>query len=157
MGEGWIEQYQRMHRSYDRLVIIGGPDNPFVTDDARDSLYHFFQDAYHLKDWLRNDPSSGQSREDIEAFINSSDPMRICADICNRSKHLVLTRSRTGDAGTAVTSQSLRFWANRPESRAIGHRWLVESNDLSFDVHELSTAIVEGWDEWLEPRFCSQK
>lgn len=59
-----------------------------------DAVYTFFQHCYHLKDWVKNDPSSPH-RATVENFVSQSSHLSICADICNGSKHLTLTSRRS--------------------------------------------------------------
>ncbi|MDE1464137.1 hypothetical protein [Spartinivicinus poritis] len=44
------EQLERVKRSLDR---VKNNKNKSVAD-YRGDLYHFFQDCYHLKDWIKN-------------------------------------------------------------------------------------------------------
>lgn len=88
-----------MLRSRRRLKGIAGGQLTASFDEARDALLRFFQDAHHLKDWIRNNPSVSTS--DVEEFIKAAGPLQICADLCNGTKHLVLQGSRTGDSSTA--------------------------------------------------------
>ena len=99
--QGWHEQYDRMRRSYRALAehATTGHDS----DIARDALFHFFQDAYHLKDWIKNDP---RLSSDSEAAVRASEELQLCADRCNATKHFVLTTTRTGDFDTGFDSQS---------------------------------------------------
>lgn len=115
---GWRDQYDRMLRSQSRLLKMASGDlvgNQFSSDgsDASapvvDALFHFFQDAYHLKDWLIHDDAVSIPRQDIEAAITSSSDLALCADLCNGTKHRKLNprMARTGDPGTTVVSQSV--------------------------------------------------
>ena len=97
----YLEQYYRLKRWYKRLekiqnklskVHIGNIVRLNV-DDIEDEFTAFFIYCYHLKDWILRD-SSSRLRENVEGYINSNECLRICADICNRSKHFVLTRPR---------------------------------------------------------------
>ena len=54
LEETWRDQYERMERSHERLLRTADPSHDVGSADARDTLFHFFQDAYHLKDWLKN-------------------------------------------------------------------------------------------------------
>jgi hypothetical protein len=51
---------------------------------ARDDLIHFFQDAYHLKDWLKHDPVSSSVTGTVEADITADDSLTMCADLGKR-------------------------------------------------------------------------
>lgn len=61
-------------------------------------LFGFFEICYHLKDWLKEDPDYS-SWENVEKFIDNSQPLSICADICNTLKHRRLNKKpRSGKA-----------------------------------------------------------
>jgi hypothetical protein len=118
ISTGWREQYDRMNRSYERLVAVSQGEHPDArsSDTARDVLYHFFQDAYHLKDWIAaTTPAIGGK---IEARIKDSTPLRLCADLCNGTKHFRLDPRRkhwTDDPTTAFSAQDVTV---RPGARA---------------------------------------
>jgi len=85
-------------------------------------------------------PSSRRWR----AHINSSRPLKLCADICNSLKHLRLTSSRSGQGpafgkkqfgvalGTAPTTINLKYEVNT----TIG----------SIDAFQLATECIDAWD-----------
>lgn len=65
----------------------------------------FFQNCWHLKDWIKYDDSissivKGSIESDVAKFLS----LRICVDLCNRSKHSELTRNIREDA--KITSRS---------------------------------------------------
>jgi hypothetical protein len=45
-----------MIRSRDRPNEVLADGSAVGSDEAGNRLYHFFQDALHLKDWLQSDP-----------------------------------------------------------------------------------------------------
>ena len=148
---GWQEQHERMMRSHRRLTGIAGGQIVASSDEARDALLHFFQDAYHLKDWIRNDPSVSTS--DVEDVINSTEPLQLCADLCNGTKHFRLNRARTGDNSTAFTAQSVTV---RPATIGSGrsadpalHGWTVESRGQSHEAIDLADSVLSEWRTWL--------
>jgi hypothetical protein len=149
---GWREQYDRMLRSHMLLVRVAGGHDAASSDQARDALVHFFQDAYHLKDWIKNDPQV--TTRDPEHLVDTSEPLRLCADLCNGTKHFRLTKkARTGDRTTAFTSQSV---AVRPAAAGSGlppdparHCWVVSSCGLQYDAVALADDVVNDWDQWL--------
>jgi hypothetical protein len=60
-----------------------------------DNLYHFFQDCWHLKDWIKNDDTLSQNtRKTILSEAERTDSLSYCADLANGSKHLKLDRPR---------------------------------------------------------------
>ncbi|MGW3308207.1 hypothetical protein ACWDG9_16655 [Streptomyces sp. NPDC001073] len=154
LSQGWREQFDRMNRSHLRLIQNAGPyRSPYLTsEDARDALYSFFQNAYHLKDWIKNDPAVDS--HGVEVFITSTLHLSVTADLANGAKHLRLTSSRTGDLTTAVTRQSVKH-VRRSEGELRSYSydaWTVESNERQFDAHELAHKVVAEWRLWLENR-----
>ena len=91
------QQFDRVTRWYDRFAQIdSGKVHNMATDSYEDEVYSFFLNCYHLKDWIINDPSVSVAQTTVESFINCSQELSLCADICNGLKHLVLKRSRSG-------------------------------------------------------------
>ncbi|KHJ74170.1 hypothetical protein QR64_03020 [Rhodococcus sp. Chr-9] len=83
-----------MSRSYKRMLDVATPSAaPLNTGDARDLAYHFFQDAFHLKDWLSNDPETAKLNGELHRLFKSNLALGAAADIANGVKHLHLTRS----------------------------------------------------------------
>ena len=95
VSSGYREQYEGTKRYFKRLTdlksgIAHVSDSQVYTDD----LYAFFQNCYHLKDWIRNDAACS-AWSDVETHITSNRYLRICADLCNGTKHLALIRRRS--------------------------------------------------------------
>jgi hypothetical protein len=94
------EQLERVKRFLNRIE-----DQDRDSTQYDDDLWSFFQNCYHLKDWIRNDPVvPNQVKRTVEEFVRRNDELRICADLANRSKHLKLDRPRD-DA--KITSRSV--------------------------------------------------
>ncbi len=172
---GWPEQYERMLRSHGRLTNYARGNWAASSDEARDALIHFFQDAYHLKDWLRNDlgqqaisnqparnPVAQHIKDAVEGYVSSTFALQPCADIANGSKHLGLrpgkpgkpkSGPRTGDVTTAVTGQGVVV---RPASVGSGmapdpaiHSWRIESGGNPYDALDKADEVVVAWQVWL--------
>jgi hypothetical protein len=156
ISTGWREQYDRMNRSYERLVAVSQGEHPDArsSDTARDVLYHFFQDAYHLKDWIAaTTPAIGGK---IEARIKDSTPLRLCADLCNGTKHFRLDPRRkhwTDDPTTAFSAQDVTV---RPGAAGTGepaqhalHAWRFTSQGETRDALTLAGDVVGEWDTLL--------
>jgi hypothetical protein len=99
----WREQYDRMLRSHGRLIERAMGQVMASSDEARDMLFHFCQDAYHLKDWIKNDSTAETG--DVEKFVKAHPPLALCGDLCNGTKHYKLTSTKTGDLTTSFASQ----------------------------------------------------
>jgi hypothetical protein len=129
-----------------RAVYTGRPGG---TDAAIDSALSFFEAVHHLKDWLGNDPSSGVTRADGDSLINASPVLRLCADLANGSKHLVLTRSRAGDLSTTIARNDVTVFVGTGTS---AHRFYVASAGAEYDVLQLAQDAVAEWTTFLSVR-----
>jgi len=177
--QGWREQYDRMKRSHAHFAAIAGGKVPAGSDTARDALFHFFQDAYHLKDWLRNDPSVTIAGAVIERAVTVSPNLSVCADLCNGTKHRTLTTPRhKGGPGAVFATQSVRVQVPPAEATvaSVGpagnklapgatvsvdarsvwgptgfttHSWTVQTGQGDIEAEALAGRVVVDWDDWL--------
>jgi hypothetical protein len=58
--------------------------------EISDALFNFAITVYHVKDWLENEP--GIDAAALKAYYDQSRELKVCRDICDSSKHRVLTR-----------------------------------------------------------------
>ena len=154
-----------MIRAHDRLNALAGGDGGYVEyADIADALIHFFMDAYHLKDWIKNDKTltaTGQNAGVEDLFgKKGTDVMKICADLANGIKHNGLGGGKfppkTGDPTTAILRQHatvrpatvaaradiagpvIRPATSKPATGASGrppvYNWSVKSNRREYDV-----------------------
>lgn len=159
---GWREQYDRMNRSYARFCHTSTGATSASSAEARDDLIHFFQDAYHLKDWLLNDPVTRQLAANIEADITADDDLSMCADLCNGTKHLSSRPGRRGGARAEITGQGVTI--HPPTIRIAGgeqvpseagtasHNWSVDYEGSTVDASVLAERVQTFWNSWLGQR-----
>lgn len=92
----YVEQLVRIKRLLARFEALGrGVEHTQASPNYDDDVYSFFQNCYHLKDWIKNDPYCA-AWPNVEVLINSNQDLQLCADLCNAQKHLSLTSSRSG-------------------------------------------------------------
>lgn len=91
----WEEQYSRVKRYYDRIKCLNNNQIEY-----EDDLWAFFQNCYHLKDWIKNGQVSQQIKESIENKISTTNCtyLPMCADLANRTKHSTLDKHNRVDA-----------------------------------------------------------
>jgi hypothetical protein len=90
----YLEQLKRVERWLSRIQ-----KNESDQIEHQDFLYAFFQNCWHLKDWIKNDDAlPPKIRCGIEDDIKRYGSLLTCADLANRSKHLVLTKPPRKDA-----------------------------------------------------------
>lgn len=110
-------------------------------------LFAFFEICFHLKDWISQDGAYDSSVHDVEAFINSSPALRICADICNRLKHRTLTRkTRSANLGVFHIQQSITIF---PEGGGVPRAAIsdarIDTERGTEDVFKLAAECIEEW------------
>lgn len=82
---GYRDQLDRARRFLDR---VEGPHRNDV--DFQDMMWAFFQNCFHLRDWVVRDPLMSSAQKDaVLAKAGASIPLRRCGDLCNGTKHLV--------------------------------------------------------------------
>jgi len=90
-----LEQYSRLLRALKRIEN----NRNRLMEEYEDDVWFFFQNCWHLKDWVKNDDNIPQKvKKSIEKDIEKYDALCICADLANRSKHLKLERNIRRDA-----------------------------------------------------------
>jgi hypothetical protein len=132
LNENWRDQYERMKRSYGLLNEIGQPTAlPQDVVPARDVLYHFCCDAFHLRDWIAatlgtnaNQRTTIRGQLDNQVIIPSPE-LSACRDIANGSKHLVLDGpsfvTGTNQAHSEVVSHSINIAVPPMQAVASAH------------------------------------
>jgi len=146
----WREQYDRVHRWHVRFGELNtGRQHNVASDNYIDEIHAFFQNCYHLKDWLRNDASLPQAiRDDVVPYIASSRPLRLCADICNSLKHLTLTRKPRSNENPQLGARRFHLELGA-ETPTISLQYEVNTDSGSEDAYELACACVDAWEEFI--------
>jgi hypothetical protein len=143
------EQYDRMYRWYEKFSSLDrGRNHEIPSDNYVDEIYAFFQNAYHLKDWIKNDPTVPPIiGGTVEIYITECRPLRLCADICNSLKHLTLTRGRSDENPS---------FGHKAYSLSIGGgpttiklKYEVNTDLGQIDAFELATSCVKAWDDFF--------
>jgi hypothetical protein len=148
----WREQWQRVLRQYE-LVRSTNEGRPHDRDSDfyQDEVYAFFQNSYHLKDWLKNDPDTARLvKPSIEDWVKATPTISLCADLANGSKHLKLTRSKTGDFETGIGHRDFELDTGGTDVPIIRVKYHAESGGRTYDAFELATACIAEWKEYLE-------
>lgn len=145
LGQGWQSQWTRVQTRLEQVRavyrgIAGG------TEDAMDMTLCFFEAVHHLKDWLGNDPASGLSKHDGDALIEPSPTLKLCADLANGSKHLLLASTRTGDLSTTISRNDVNILVG---PGTVAHRFYVQSAGSEHDVLQIAERAVGEWSSFL--------
>lgn len=150
----WEDQYKRMGRWLDRTkeqTEMGkGEINPV---QLKDTFISYFQNCYHLQDYLVNDSSTTVTESDVDSFIDTTDCMTLCADICNATKHLQLNGSgRSGEEPEMSDGAHVTSNVSEMESSAT---YMVETNSGEKDAAQLAEECKSAWDTFLQSQGLS--
>ena len=141
----WSGQWKRVQCSLSLLPGIAPPSPVFDFGAAEDAFVHFFQDAYHFKDWLKNDAASAPSVGTVEDYVTSSGPLSLIGDLANGSKHLLLRSTKTGDLATRFGE--VHF--DGDPTVGLVARFEVLSNGVVHDAIDLARAACAEWETYL--------
>ncbi|MCW2689952.1 MAG: hypothetical protein JWR37_4842 [Mycobacterium sp.] len=166
LDETWEDQYRRLQRSYELLKRTA--DQNIEREEihekarARDILFHFCCDAFHLKDWIKSSTTTLQQcvRDDVKKFIDRNNPnppseaLAACADIANGFKHRHLDQkpyyTRGGRPAEVVAhAQGIQFPATLPAHFDTNY-WIVEVRARRWDALDLAGQAIADWNAWLD-------
>lgn len=150
MPEAYKEQFKRVQRWFSRFEELHcGQDNNRETDYYIDIVYTFFQNCFHLKDWLLN--SKVLSKKELNKFISDSEEMRICRDLCNGSKHLILDDSASIDKNIRLenTNYSLSLGSADPRIKIV---YFIKVNGGVRHAFNTAVRCVMLWEEFLKQK-----
>jgi hypothetical protein len=146
----WIQQWDRVQRWYERFrEIDAGRTHTRVSDFYQDVAHAFFLDCFHLKDWLKNDPTSGISSGDVERFLASSSSLQLCADLANGSKHLVLTTPRV-DPATRMSRRHFKVGLASGQPTTISAKYEIRAGGQVSDAFQVASSCRQEWEQFLK-------
>ncbi len=149
MSTTYVKQYERVKRWYDRFSALNnGRTHDSFSENYVDDIYAFFQNSYHLKDWIKNDSAVPVAIQNaVEPYITSTRCLRLCADICNSSKHLSLTNPRSNEAPAfGAKHYGLNLGAG---SQKIQLKWEVDTSNGPIDAFQLARECIDAWEVFL--------
>jgi hypothetical protein len=153
----YLEQFERVKRYYARFQKLNaGRPHDVPSEEYFDEIYAFFQNCYHLKEYLKNDPAfTKHSNQDIEDFLNNTPALAICADICNGLKHLTLKRPpRSGDIPkisrkNIALSINETIGSNKPAEVKIKASIEIDHKGTKLDAFQVATDALRAWSSFI--------
>jgi hypothetical protein len=88
---GYRHQLDRARRFLERMEqSVDDMDDEGMTDvDFQDFVWAFFQNCWHVKDWVEHDPLvSPIAKQAVIAQARQSVVLKVCREMCNGTKHL---------------------------------------------------------------------
>jgi len=138
----YLDQTKRIVRSFNRLSKQNILER--ITDKIKDDNYHFFQDCFHLKDWIKNDSDLPQiMRDEVENFVERSRFLKHVADIANATKHLQLTKYIRVDK--EIDFEILNVTSDNEHKEMLS----IKSKNESFGGNSLHINALKDWNRFL--------
>jgi hypothetical protein len=152
MSSTYNDQFERVKRYLSRFKEINDGKTHYISSpNYDDDIYAFFQNCYHLKDWIKNDPAC-TGWASVENLISSNTDLSICADLCNALKHLSLTRPRSTEnpsfsGGHVTINITDGFGVQEKVDISIKYTVATKSGDI--DAFQLAERCVSAWEQFI--------
>jgi hypothetical protein len=146
----YLEQWDRVKRWWTRVREVSlGRSHVLYPEFGEDEIFAFFLNCYHLKDWVKNDPASGELKDLVEAYVKNSQTLSICGELCNGLKHLARDpkRVRKNAKFGPSTHRIVDF-----DTATIAISPTIVSDSGTFDAFHLASECLVEWE-----RFFSRK
>ncbi len=136
MTGGWQTQLDRVRRWHHRASQSKDPT------DRGDFLYAFFENAFHLRDWLKD--TGAASEKDLGTFFAANADMLLCRDLANSHKHYSLH----SPSKPAPPSEAHEY---SPESGNLGRNvsLVILSDGTKHDAFDLAGRILRAWEQFI--------
>lgn len=141
---GWGDQLFRMLRFQERAL---------KSDDEGDILdftIAFFQNCYHLKDWVPifENIEDAAWQEKWQTFIEQNECIRYCRDICNGTKHLKIDNPSM-DADFSIY-RDFEEVEGFEDGKFIG--WFLLADDKRISLNQLMDDCINAWKVFLKEK-----
>lgn len=157
-GDVAQEQFHRAERWLHRLsAISNGTFHPISDegfhDNPQDYVFAAFQNCYHIKDWLKNAPGWKDSIPDetkadaVEQFIEECKALKICADLCNGTKHFDLRNVRSGSTPEFLVRRTKTDVSSVPPTTTTHFTLRTSGGDV--DAYILANECLEEWKQFI--------
>lgn len=143
------EQFDRVKRYLARLEN----KRQQSLQEHEDDLYAFFQNCWHLKDWIKmRDYSQGNKKKHyrIERLVKKKDAIMHCADLANAAKHLHLDQTLRRDAAVSEDRNIVAF--PDPEGSQLATYWVTsgpENARTRMSALDVARQAVQEWEDLI--------
>ncbi len=142
-GGSVIKQFERVQRFQNR---IHNQDRDSTEYD--DDLLSFFMHCHHLKDWAEKDQTANITGQEVEALIANNIELQICADLANRSKHVVFDRKPWQDAKIISRSATINLNIGASTSEHI----IMLEDGSEYSALDVADKAVDIWRQLLQSK-----
>jgi lysine/ornithine N-monooxygenase len=156
-----MEKYfQEQLARIDRLMAIVSAPDPYQLIGAisfYDIAIFTCQSMWHLKDWILNDEEfRAKDKSALKSEIHATRSLKICADLANGSKHLVLRKPQTDFSFTERSGIHVD-----PAKQIFQEYYYIASSDKqdSYHLMEIREFLAEcrnAWQEIIDRHYLSE-
>ena len=139
MTGGWRAKHERVKRWFNRAVCATEPI------DRIDFLYAFFENAYHLRDWIKD--TKAVEDDDLNKFISGNAYMRLCRDLANSHKHYSLNR------GNSTPPSEVREYSPGNGNLELDTSLIIIRDGTKYDAVDLAKNIMTAWEDFIKLHF----
>jgi hypothetical protein len=146
-----MHQLDRANRYLNRLrqIYAGVPAKWEDRLAHEDDAYTFFVHCYHVRDWIIELNRAGATASVIDEYINSHTCLRICADLCNASKHCRLTRNtRTGSQPHIIYTEHEHGVIDQVQ--VLKSSFTIYAQGETFDALDLAESCMQAWSDLIQ-------
>lgn len=137
---GWRSHYDAVQRWHVRCEKCYSGDR-CVSEDFEDFFLAFMVACYHLRDFVIE--TGGVRSDELDRLISNNETMRICRDICNRSKHHTISRFGIDDEWSL--GREHRPW---PDGTSAVSHFLIAGNK-KYAPLEVAHNCMQFWDSLI--------
>ncbi len=143
------DKFYSMKRSYERFMKICTDNGTHINDtEAKDAAEDFFNQCYHLKDWLKKDTEI-KLIEDVEAFVHKGSQSLVLAGVyCNSLKHGGLRICAPGPKLDQVLTHVYLLQPS-PKGYINYSRVEIRFGGKKYDALTLATQCMKEWEAFL--------
>lgn len=121
-------------------------------DELYDEVMTFFIFCHHIKDYIKNDSSLNIDKKVVENNVSSNSCLKICADICNGTKHLKLDNSRIGDGEFVMNIKSERD----KDTGDLNVELSMKSKTIKENFSKLANDCIIAWEDFIKKEITNK-
>ena len=142
--DGWLTQYRRTARWYAKLKQFQQTAvETELSAEAEDCIYAFFQNCFHLKEWVAK--SGAATQRELDLFTSNHQELQICRDICNGTKHMSIKQPSVDANFSTYREYDYLYGEGKPGATTF--RILIGGK--KHDIFDLADRCMKLWNNFL--------
>jgi hypothetical protein len=125
-----------------------------------DGFIRFAGHAWHLRDWIVNDPNISNSAKDEVRSWNNKAPipeLAVCQDIINSDKHMEITKyTPSTDDASSEQGWGLGRWGKGGYGVGEEQITLMMTDGTEFDALEIVDSVMKFWELFFTRHMLNQ-